>query len=503
MANVTLYAAPGVPNDTGDGSIASPFSLTTAIDNVPSYPIVNGVPDMTVSGTILLARGDYAIPGGGWIPYTDKRIAFIGQALWNESPDPPTHNVFVQPYFTTGGGYIEFQRTNCAVQPVTLGSPGGAPVSIVGHDAYIEAFGTDSPNYFLSGSPQTTRMGQKVNTPGTVGSVHATNAGVTVGPGPFLGNVDITTSFLVGDLLALPSADGASTLSGCTFVPWSGTMVVTTAHPLTLNACFFDPSPGTAEPGAVIFETTGAGSIITDLLTYRRCLAAGGSFPTGTVILDQCVDTRVMPSLVAAGTGVNSLGNLTLSYPENAAGDLFVAQLNCAGGASVPATPSGWTLQYSKANAGIVGYVYTRDARSTGNETGSVTWSMATEGAPKQGSIYSFRNVATSSFIESETDFISTDGVGHGPTVTPAGSGRLACVFFASNHDAPLTDPITGNTGGTWAFRFAQYSGISALLQLQTAELSSNTAVSGGSCSLGGGSLKVAGIAFALVGAVG
>jgi hypothetical protein len=489
MANTTIYVDPSVADDSGDGSMARPFKyLATAVLAVPEFPMgQDGHLDTTVGGTIMLARGLYNpadAAGNQWVYYQNKRITFIGQALYNESPDPPTHEVFVAPSFTDGGGYVEFQKTNCGVQPMT--SDGGL-LSVVGRDAFVEAWGMLPANYFLSGNPKTTRMGQKVHFLGPIGSIHASDA--LIDADPFGGSVDLTACLLEAEQLVLSNASGASFLNRCTF----NNGAVTTAHPLTLTACLF------LRP--VTFATTGAGSIITDYLTYVRGLAVGSTFPAATTILDQCVSTQLMPTFVAAGAGVNSTGDLTLSYPDNAAGDLFIAQLNCAGGTSVPNTPSGWTLQYSKANAGIVGYVYTRVARSTGGEAGTVTWSMPTDGAPKQGSIYSFRNVATSSFIESETDFSNTLGVGQGPTITPAGSGRLACVFFASNYDAPLTDPITGNTGGTWQFRFAQYSGIYALLQLQTAELTANTTISGGSCSLGGGTFKVAGIAFALVGA--
>jgi hypothetical protein len=487
MVNTTIYVDPNVPDDSGDGSIDSPFkSLATAIGRVPPFPPKPGAPgqlDTSVSATIMLARGNYDPNGqglAGAIRYTDKRITFVGQALLNQSPDPPTHGVWLAPSFTDGGAYVEVERLNCAISPQTYNAV------IICRDAYVEAWGSCNPLFLLSGTPLTARMGAKIIGPGPVGTIIGEDAGITA---CYVGAaVELTSCALNGGVLELANGNGASLLSGCVF----NNTGVKTAHALTLNSCIFNT--------AVTFATTGSGSVITDMISYARGLRAGCNFPAATIIVDPNGTELQPPALVAAGAGVNSTGDLALGYPSNAPGDLFIAQVNCAG-ASVPVTPAGWTLQFSKANAGITEYVYTRNARSTGGETGTVTWSTATENAPHQGVVYSFRNVAASAYIESETDFISTDGTGHGPTVTPLGPGRLACVFFSSNYDGPKAEPIAGNTGGTWQVRFNHYSGIGALIQLQTAALAANTAVSGGSCSLGGDSFKVAGIAFALIGA--
>lgn len=200
------------------------------------------------------------------------------------------------------------------------------------------------------------------------------------------------------------------------------------------------------------------------------------------------------PSWIAAGAGENTASNPTPAYGTNESGDLFVLHVYCNTGSA--STPSGWTLVQSATDGTVTNYVFTRDTRSTGSESGTVA--VTGTGFPIQARIHTFRNVATSSFTESVTTATSATSTLNMPTVTASGNARLAVACIGCNSDAGMGD-ATGESGGDWAEVTAEFtSGLGAGAQTQTASLSGGGSVSGGSMTHGG--TRAVCVAFALVG---
>lgn len=214
----------------------------------------------------------------------------------------------------------------------------------------------------------------------------------------------------------------------------------------------------------------------------------GGGGPTDT------------PFFATAGTGSNALGDPTPDYPANTAGDLFVLQAYVQSGDTI-STPSGWTAVPSTpvTNGGSnAQYLFTRDARATGSDSGTVT--VVTSGSNFcQARIYAFTDVEVSAFIEDVTSTTATDGTCPGPSVTAGGNARLGALFVTSNNGNAGMAACTGESGGDWTEAVAEHtSGIGPGIQMQTADLSSGGTISGGSASVNG--TNSIGIGFALVG---
>ena len=187
------------------------------------------------------------------------------------------------------------------------------------------------------------------------------------------------------------------------------------------------------------------------------------------------------PVFVAAGAYseiATGGGNLQPTYPGSiAAGDMFVVAA-CSYLSSVT-TPGGWTLQAGPNTQNSANnYVYTRDARASGSESGSVNFPVGDRGNAR---MYAFRSVATSSFIESQGTAFGANSVAN-PTVTPGASGRLGCIFAMGYSVTPASVDLSGTpSGGTWA-EVAEALGSADIFyqQLQTADLSGGGAISGG-----------------------
>lgn len=216
--------------------------------------------------------------------------------------------------------------------------------------------------------------------------------------------------------------------------------------------------------GAGVFAAAGTAQI------GRRKNASGGGGPTTT------------PSWIAVGTADNTnVATATPAYGTNAAGDLFVMVV--AGRITSVTTPTGWTLQAGpNAQSGRRCYIYTRDTRSTGSESGTVSVTMTANSAI--AAIHTFRNVATSSFVED----VSTNGNAAGssgvlpPAITAGGNFRLAVFACGSGTANTLADDIAGETGGTWVMRDEDLSasGNDAAYALYTAALASGGTITGG-----------------------
>ena len=157
----------------------------------------------------------------------------------------------------------------------------------------------------------------------------------------------------------------------------------------------------------------------------------------------------VSPSHIAVGAAGDT--GAAPAYGTNAAGDLFVMEV--AGRMTSLTTPAGWTLRGGPNDqAGRQCYMLTRDARSTGGESGTVAITAA--GNSFLATIHTYRNVATSSFVES----VATSGSasnGNGPlppTVISSGPHRLAVFGCGDGNQISYPASIT-STGGTWTRR--------------------------------------------------
>src|SRR6188768_2489238 len=79
------------------------------------------------------------------------------------------------------------------------------------------------------------------------------------------------------------------------------------------------------------------------------------------------------PSFIAAGTGDNAAGDPAPTYGTNASGDTFVLHVLVASGSDTISV-SGWTVVPGCPITNTWReYVFTRDTRSSGSESGSVT----------------------------------------------------------------------------------------------------------------------------------
>ncbi len=158
------------------------------------------------------------------------------------------------------------------------------------------------------------------------------------------------------------------------------------------------------------------------------------------------------PTWIAVGTAdTTGTAGSTPAYGSNNAGDLFVMVV--AGRLTACTTPAGWTLQVGPNDkTGRRCYIFTRDARSSGGESGTVSVTLTANS--QISTIHTFRNVATSSFVE-DPDVGGQTGNGTGPlppAITSTGAHRLA--MFASADGSAVGGPASiTSTGGTWTQR--------------------------------------------------
>lgn len=215
--------------------------------------------------------------------------------------------------------------------------------------------------------------------------------------------------------------------------------------------------------------------------------ASGGGGPTTT------------PSFVGAGAGsmiASGGGNLLPTYPANVSGDLFLA-LSVAY-LSATSTPAGWTQvagPNTTASANL--YMFTRDARATGSDSGTVAFPLGDRGNAR---IYGFRNCALASPVEA---IATTSGAGTvtNPTVAPGGPKRLGVLGWLGYSTVGTIVPGGTPSGGTWAevSEFVDIPTDIFFQELQTADLSGGGAISGGTTTFGGTSMAFC-YGFALVG---
>ena len=206
------------------------------------------------------------------------------------------------------------------------------------------------------------------------------------------------------------------------------------------------------------------------------------------------------PSWIAVGTAdTTGTASVVPEYGTNVSGDLFVMVVG--GRMTALTTPAGWTLQGGPNDlGGRRMYLLTRDTRSTGGETGTVSVTLTANSCV--ATIHTFRNVATSSFVE---DVSTTGSAANGngplaPAITASGNNRLAIFASADGNMVTYLDDISGETGGTWVLRATALTGTgnNSSYGLYTAALDSGGTITGGAGAVTLDEHSVVG--FALVG---
>ncbi len=459
--------------DGGDGSEWRPF-------NDPADAIAAAGAGKSTYTRINVVPGSYG--SFGPLPWTDKRLHFVGQSTFNQSGNTVVDGLALRPSNSDPGGgsmILEVERMNVHVQALTDGTIGFA------RDAYVEAQ-SDGTHFTVwncsGGDPDTMRISPLAS---TNGQLTCFNTGVV---GSYNDSLIMTAGKTTGPIFLVNAGTDKSVVEG-SLISHS----ITCAHPMDVWASYFP-----ADGSSIVLS---ASALRTDLATYARGALAGVTWPALTVIVD--VNVRLQPAWVDDGGGVNSAGDVSPAYGTNLTGDLFLAELTCIG-STVPATPVGWSLEDSHNQGVVYKYWYTRDTRSGGGESGSVTWTIGAGNLPNEARIHTFRNVAATGFVESKVHGQATSGgptVPLGaPTIAAGGAARLAVALTGGNGSSASPGAITGQTGGTWEDKSSFTSGLGAVSDLQTAVLADSGTVSGGTATVSGNAACLLG--FALVGAI-
>jgi hypothetical protein len=218
-------------------------------------------------------------------------------------------------------------------------------------------------------------------------------------------------------------------------------------------------------------------------------LLSSSSIKLGEPVTDKAIvspGTTNQVTFVSAEGGAAVTGtNLKVNYPKNnQAGDLILLQIMVRDTSNAPTPPSGFTLLFGPDSSGT-GQQWIYYKFSTGSETGSLSLTIAGS-ALKMARMYSFRNVALTSFNED-------GGFGTGSTktisaqsVTTLDSKRLAVSFIFVTDDNDV-NAFTGETGGDWKEakdQFKSGSGNDGSIDLQTATMASTGTISGGSFTM-------------------
>jgi hypothetical protein len=190
-------------------------------------------------------------------------------------------------------------------------------------------------------------------------------------------------------------------------------------------------------------------------------------------------------TFVSAGTGSGTTGNPTPGYPSNMQnGDLILLQVTVRDTTRTPTTPTGFIALYSADSTGTGRqWIYYKFA--TGSESGSLTVTIGGS-VNKMARMYAFRNVALSSFTESESFGSGTGQTINARPVTTNNIARLA-VSFAFVNDDNVVASFTGETGGNWDEVVNEYTttqGSDGCVQLQTATMATASTITGGSYTM-------------------
>jgi flagellin-like protein len=156
-------------------------------------------------------------------------------------------------------------------------------------------------------------------------------------------------------------------------------------------------------------------------------------------------------TFVSTGTADASEGssnNPTPSYPTGLQlNDLIILQVSVQSTSDTPTTPTDFTLLFGPdSNGNDRQWIYYKF--STGSESGILTVSVSGY-STAIAQMYSFRNVAVSSFTEGGSFSSGTDNTVESRTVTTTGSGRLAVSLIFVDNNVAVSD-FTGENGGNW-----------------------------------------------------
>ena len=245
-----------------------------------------------------------------------------------------------------------------------------------------------------------------------------------------------------------------------------------------LSSSIAPSSTGAFTNGAVTVSVTIANSFTNDRIT-----ATSGAISTQSNVFT--VHNQV--TYVSAGTGSGTTGNPTPTYPTGLqANDLIILQVTVRDTTTTPTTPTGFTLLYGPDSTGT-GRQWLYYHFSTGSESGSLTINIG--GATcKIARMYTFRNVALTSFNEGGGFGSGTGNTISAQSVTTTGYGELAVSFVLIN-DNNAVNNFSGETGGNWQEATAEYTsaaGNHGTMQLQIATMANAGTISGGTTSSGG-----------------
>lgn len=210
------------------------------------------------------------------------------------------------------------------------------------------------------------------------------------------------------------------------------------------------------------------------------------------------LEPTTTPSYIATGT----FDGISPFLGTNIAGDRFLLHAVVRNETVPLGAIAGWTLKDGPDTVGPIGQYYlSRDAPSTGSESGSVTLTDLA-GNSIIAAIHTFRDwsgvieAMTSGGESASPDRQTVEAL----SVAAGGNHRLACTLVGVSNNDNTIAAFTGESGGDWAENF--YAGTAAgsdcEQQLQTAALDAGGTISGGSCSNSDDEYVIH--AFALVG---
>jgi hypothetical protein len=187
---------------------------------------------------------------------------------------------------------------------------------------------------------------------------------------------------------------------------------------------------------------------------------------------------------VSAGAGDASTGSsINVPYANAVTGDLFLLQVMILDTSNTPSVGSGFSILYGPdSNTDGRQWIYYKFC--TGSESDRVTVTCSGS-AGKFGRMYSFRNVATSSFTEGGGhEYNSNSRYVNDVGVTTSGALELTVNFVYIGEDDNYFSSFNGESGGNWVEAVSEFSnsaGNDGTLQLQIATMSSSGTVNGGS----------------------
>jgi hypothetical protein len=271
--------------------------------------------------------------------------------------------------------------------------------------------------------------------------------------------------------------------------PASGTKTITVNFTAsTLYVCGATTYANVDQTTSIQNSATATGSSTSPSVSVN--VTGTGRAVFGHLAGHRTAETTTQVTYVGAGAGSasSSLGYwpYTPTYPTPAypiglqANDLILLQVTVRDTTNTPTTPTGFTLLYGPDSTGTGRqWIYYRFA--TGSESGTITITIGGSSS-KMARMYSFRNVALSSFTEGGGFGSGYSSTINAQSVTTTDTNRLAVSFVFVN-DNNAVDSFTGETGGDWTEAVAEFTtseGSDGCIQLQNATMASAGTISGG-----------------------